>query len=112
MICKHLASECGSVSQGNMKSQSAEFHWLLQALCIHPLIGAENWVDVHGSLKDFDLEMWPPMLIAFSLNQTQGIAETLKNLVGLPDYSNYFCPKDITTFCNFSDADPLEVQSI
>lgn len=42
---------------------------------------------MHGSLKDFDLEVWPPILIAFSLNQTQGIVETLKNPVGLSDYS-------------------------
>lgn len=42
---------------------------------------------MHDSLKDFDLEMWPPMLIAFSLNQTRGMVETLKNPVGLSDYS-------------------------
>lgn len=40
---------------------------------------------MHDSLKDFYLEMWSPMLITYSLNQSQGLVETLKNPVGPPD---------------------------
>lgn len=39
------------------------------------------------SMKDFDLEMWPPMQITYSLNQIWGIVEILKNPFGLPDYT-------------------------
>ena len=42
---------------------------------------------MHDSLKDFDSEMWPPMLTTYSLNQIQGIGETLQSLAGLLDYT-------------------------
>lgn len=35
-------------------------------------LGGRGEVDMQDSLKDFDLEMWLPMQVTYSLNQTWG----------------------------------------